>query len=70
MRIDKFLKIKRLVKRRTVAAVLVKEGSIKVNGKIVKPMYEVKLNDVINLKLGLKEISYTVNEDDNIYLKK
>ena len=52
MRIDKYLKISRLTKRRVVAKVLLEEASIKVNGKNVKPSYEVKLNDEIELYLG------------------
>ena len=42
MRIDKYLKVSRLTKRRVVAKVLLEEASIKVNGKNVKPSYDVK----------------------------
>ena len=52
MRIDKYLKVARLTKRRVVAKVLLEEASIKVNGRNVKPSYEVKLNDEIELYLG------------------
>ena len=52
MRIDKYLKVSRLTKRRVVAKVLLEEASIKVNGKNVKPSYDVKLNDEIELYLG------------------
>lgn len=52
MRIDKYLKVARLTKRRVVAKVLLEEASIKVNGKNVKPSYDVKLNDEIELYLG------------------
>ena len=52
MRIDKYLKVARLTKRRVVAKVLLEEASIKVNGRNVKPSYEVKLNDEIELCLG------------------
>lgn len=52
MRLDKYLKIARLTKRRVVAKVLVGEESIKVNNKVVKPSYEVKLNDEIDIYLG------------------
>lgn len=52
MRIDKYLKVARLTKRRVVAKVLLEEASIKVNGRNVKPSYDVKLNDEIELYLG------------------
>ena len=52
MRIDKYLKVSRLTKRRVVAKVLLEEASIKVNGKNVKPSYDVKLNDEMELYLG------------------
>ena len=52
MRIDKYLKVSRLTKRRVVAKVLLEEASIKVNGKNVKPSYDVKLNDEIESYLG------------------
>ena len=43
MRIDKFLKVSKVIKRRTVANEAADVGRISVNGKIVKPSYEVKL---------------------------
>lgn len=54
MRIDKFLKISRIIKRRTVANEAADGGRIVVNGKIVKPSYEVKVNDIIEIKFGDK----------------
>ena len=52
MRIDKFLKVARLIKRRTVANEAADGGRISVNGKVVKPSYEVKLGDVVEIKFG------------------
>lgn len=52
MRLDKYLKLTRLIKRREVAKVLIDEGSILVNDKMVKPSYEVKIGDNITLTLG------------------
>lgn len=60
MRIDKYLKLTRIIKRRTVAKVLLDEGKIKVNGKIAKPSTEIKINDVILLTLGSKIIEIEV----------
>lgn len=54
MRIDKFLKISRIIKRRTVANEAADGGRIVVNGKVVKPSYEVKVNDIIEIKFGDK----------------
>ena len=52
MRIDKFLKVSRIIKRRTVANEAADGGRISVNGKIVKPSYEVKIGDKIEIKFG------------------
>lgn len=52
MRIDKFLKVARIIKRRTVANEAADGGRISVNGKVVKPSYEVKLGDVVEIKFG------------------
>ncbi len=52
MRIDKFLKVSRIIKRRTVANEAADGGRISVNGKVVKPSYEVKVGDIIEIKFG------------------
>ena len=49
MRIDKFLKVSRLLKRRTVAGDAAKGGRVKINGKTVKPAHEVKAGDIVEL---------------------
>ena len=54
MRLDKFLKVSRVIKRRTVANEAADNGRIAENGKIVKPSYEVKVGDVIEIKFGDK----------------
>lgn len=54
MRIDKFLKVSRVIKRRTVANDAADNGRISVNGKIVKPSYEVKIGDIVEIKFGDK----------------
>lgn len=60
MRIDKFLKISRIIKRRTVANEAADGGRIVVNGKVVKPSYEVKVNDIIEIKFGDKVSKFKV----------
>lgn len=60
MRLDKFLKISRVIKRRTVANEAADSGRISVNGKTVKPSYEVKMGDVIEIKFGDKVSRFEV----------
>lgn len=54
MRLDKFLKVSRVIKRRTVANNAADSGRIAVNGKVVKPSYEVKVGDIVEIKFGDK----------------
>jgi ribosomal 50S subunit-recycling heat shock protein len=54
MRLDKFLKVSRIIKRRTVANEAADGGRISVNGKVVKPSYEVKVGDIVEIKFGDK----------------
>ena len=60
MRLDKFLKISRIIKRRTVANEAVNGGRVSVNGKIVKPSYEVKVGDIVEIKFGDKNAKFKV----------
>ena len=60
MRLDKLLKVSRIIKRRTVANEAADSGRIIVNGKIVKPSYEVKVNDVIEIKFGDKTSKFKI----------
>lgn len=62
MRIDKYLKITRLIKRRTVANDACDASRIFVNGKVVKASYEVKIGDVISINLGGRELKVEVLE--------
>ena len=52
MRIDKFLKVSRIIKRRTVANEAADNGRISVNGRVVKPSYEIKIGDIVEIKFG------------------
>ncbi|MBR1983947.1 MAG: RNA-binding S4 domain-containing protein [Clostridia bacterium] len=49
MRIDKFLKVSRILKRRTLAQQASDNGRVVVNGRVVKPSYRVKVGDVVEL---------------------
>ena len=52
MRIDKFLKVSRIIKRRTIANEAADNGRISVNRKVVKPSYDIKINDIVEIKFG------------------
>ena len=58
MRLDKFLKVSRIIKRRTVANNACDSQHVFVNGKLSKASYEVKVGDIISVKFGDK--SYDV----------
>ena len=62
MRLDKFLKISRLIKRRTVANEACDGGLISVNGKAAKASYDVKMGDIIELRLGSRAVKVQVVE--------
>jgi ribosomal 50S subunit-recycling heat shock protein len=76
MRIDKYLKLSRLVKRRTIAKELLERGIIQINSKVAKPSTEVKVDDVLVLPLGRHKLTVKVlnvveyckkNESNTLY---
>ena len=60
MRLDKYLKVSRLIKRRTVAAEAADAGHISVNGKVAKPSTDVKVGDTLELSFGQKKLRVEV----------
>lgn len=60
MRLDKYLKVSRLIKRRTIANEACDAGRVKVNGKVVKAGYEVKVGDEICIGFGNREVGVRV----------
>ena len=60
MRLDKYLKVSRLIKRRTVANEACDNGRISVNGRVVKASYEVKVGDRIELNMGPRTVAVEV----------
>ena len=60
MRLDKLLKVSRVIKRRTVANEAADGGRISVNGKVVKPSYEVKIGDIVEIKFGDKTSKFEI----------
>ena len=60
MRLDKFLKVSRVIKRRTVANEAADGGRVSVNGKVVKPSYDVKVGDIVEIKFGDKVSKFEI----------
>ena len=60
MRIDKYLKVARIIKRRTIANEACDTEHVSVNGKRVKASYDVKENDVIEITMGRRTIKIRV----------
>ncbi len=76
MRIDKYLKVSRILKRRTVGKEACEGGRVSVNGKDVKPSFDVKVGDEVSIRLGGKTLKFVVlevkdfakaNECENMY---
>ena len=60
MRLDKYLKVSRLVKRRTVANEACDAGRVTVNGKVAKASAEVKVGDIIEIAFGNRSVKAEV----------
>ena len=72
MRLDKFLKVSRIIKRRTVAKDAVVNGFIKLNGNPAKPGFEVKLGDVISFARSIGNSKFVViglTQKDEAYVR-
>ena len=73
MRLDKFLKVSRLIKRRTVANEACDNARVTVNGRPAKASYDVKVGDRLQIQFGQKtvcvevlQVSETVRKDDAV----
>lgn len=60
MRLDKYLKVTRLIKRRTVANEACDAGKIEVNGKTARASYDVKIGDIITINMGQRPLKVKV----------
>lgn len=60
MRLDKFLKVSRIIKRRTVAKDFAEHERVMVNGRIAKPATEIKKGDLLTLRIGDRETVFEV----------
>lgn len=77
MRLDKYLKVSRIIKRRSVANEACDSGRVMVNGKQAKASYEVSVNDVVSVRFGSNNLTVKVvsvdkyiskDEASNMYL--
>lgn len=62
MRLDKFLKVSRLIKRRTVAKEVTDQGRVWINGKVSKASSTIKVNDEITIHFGQKTVTVRVHQ--------
>ncbi len=69
MRLDKFLKVSRIIKRRTVANEAAGAGRISINGKVAKPASEVKAGDTLDILLGGRHMLVKVNATPEVVRK-
>ncbi|MBP3414309.1 MAG: RNA-binding S4 domain-containing protein [Clostridia bacterium] len=60
MRLDKFLKVSRIIKRRTIANEYCDAGRVEINGKVVKASYDVKPDDKLTVRFGEKSMTVKV----------
>ena len=60
MRLDKYLKVTRLIKRRTIANEACDAGKIMVNGKIARASYDIKVGDIIEINMGSRPLKSKV----------
>lgn len=60
MRLDKYLKVSRLIKRRTIANEACDAQRISVNGRVVKASYDVKVGDIIEIRMGANTVKAEV----------
>lgn len=77
MRLDKYLKVSRLIKRREVAKEMIDRGMVSINSKVAKPSNEIKVDDIViitspsgnTIKVKIKEVKEfsRANEASNMY---
>ena len=69
MRLDKFLKVSRVIKRRTVANEACDSGRVTINGRVAKASSNVKCGDIVEIKFGEKIVKFEVTRVDEIIKK-
>ena len=69
MRLDKYLKVARILKRRTISKELAENSRVLVNGKVAKPAKEVNIGDVIEIAYGNRVLKVKVNDIKDVVKK-
>lgn len=69
MRIDKFLKVSRLIKRRTIASEACDQGRVSINGKVAKAGNTVKVGDTIEIRFGNSTVNIRVTNIESHVMK-
>lgn len=69
MRLDKYLKVSRLIKRRTIANEACDAGKISVNDKVARASYDVKVGDIIQITLGARVVKVRVTDVKDVVKK-
>jgi ribosomal 50S subunit-recycling heat shock protein len=69
MRLDKYLKVSRLIKRRTIANEACDAGRVVVNGKAARASYDVKIGDIIEITFGTRMVKLKVTEVTEVVRK-
>jgi len=69
MRLDKYLKVSRIIKRRTVASEACEQGKVTVNGKVAKPSTPVKEGDIIEVTFGERTLKICIVSQNSPYKK-
>ena len=69
MRLDKYLKVSRIIKRRTVANEACDNGRVTVNGKIARASYDVKVGDVVEIAFGTRTVKFEITEVSEVVRK-
>ncbi|MDP5276954.1 RNA-binding S4 domain-containing protein [Chengkuizengella axinellae] len=62
MRLDKFLKVSRLIKRRTVAKEVTDQGRVWINGKVAKASSSIRVNDELTIHFGQKTVTVRIHK--------
>ncbi len=69
MRLDKFLKVSRVIKRRTIANEACDSGRVMINGRIAKASTNVKCGDIVEIKFGEKIIKFEITSTNEVIKK-
>jgi len=62
MRLDKYLKVSRLIKRRTLAKEVTDAGRVSINGRVAKPSSEVQVGDILEIGFGARKMKVEILE--------